>query len=492
MDPAAYPHRPEAVELRETHISWVFLAGDSAYKVKKPVVLPFLDYGTLDAPARVLRRGGARSTAASRPSVYRGVVALVPHGPTGSASRPEHDPRAVEYAVVMRRYDESRDARRAASAQRRRERARRSARSAQRSPRFHAASRPSTSDDATGRARRVVEETLATLRGTSGAPRPARIAALRALLPRGARRASAPRACARAQRRAACATATATCAPSTSCWATPIEAVDARRVRPGAARRRRRLRPRVPGHGRRPPRRRPRARARARLPRRRRRPGATSGCSPSCCAVRALVRAKVDLLRAAQLDGAAATSARPRALELARPGRALRVARPAARGRLRRRAGRERQVDGRRGARRGGGRAGALLRPRSASCAPGIDPYERAAPSAYGDTRAAPSTRSSAARAAHAVREQRRRDRRRDVPPRRRRGRLPAASPRRRAARRGSSARRRRRCCSSARAGGPPRVTRRPTPTPPWWRRRSPARAAGSSSPVSRCRSSRP
>lgn len=32
----------------ETHISWVLLAGDFAYKVKKPVILPFLDYGTVD------------------------------------------------------------------------------------------------------------------------------------------------------------------------------------------------------------------------------------------------------------------------------------------------------------------------------------------------------------------------------------------------------------------------------------------------------------
>ena len=34
------------VEMRETHISWVFLAGDRAYKVKKPIRLPYLDYST--------------------------------------------------------------------------------------------------------------------------------------------------------------------------------------------------------------------------------------------------------------------------------------------------------------------------------------------------------------------------------------------------------------------------------------------------------------
>ena len=44
--PEAYPHHPGLVEVRETHISWVFLAGEFAYKLKKPLVLDFVDYGT--------------------------------------------------------------------------------------------------------------------------------------------------------------------------------------------------------------------------------------------------------------------------------------------------------------------------------------------------------------------------------------------------------------------------------------------------------------
>lgn len=32
--PEFYPHRPESVEVRETHISLVFLAGERAYKLK--------------------------------------------------------------------------------------------------------------------------------------------------------------------------------------------------------------------------------------------------------------------------------------------------------------------------------------------------------------------------------------------------------------------------------------------------------------------------
>jgi len=32
---------------RETHMSWVFLAGDRVYKLKKPVRFPYLDFSTL-------------------------------------------------------------------------------------------------------------------------------------------------------------------------------------------------------------------------------------------------------------------------------------------------------------------------------------------------------------------------------------------------------------------------------------------------------------
>ena len=37
-----------SVELLETHISWVLLAGDDAYKIKKPVDFGFLDFSTLE------------------------------------------------------------------------------------------------------------------------------------------------------------------------------------------------------------------------------------------------------------------------------------------------------------------------------------------------------------------------------------------------------------------------------------------------------------
>lgn len=47
--PAAYPGSPQAVEVIETHMSWVFLAGRMAYKLKKPVHYGKLDFRTLEA-----------------------------------------------------------------------------------------------------------------------------------------------------------------------------------------------------------------------------------------------------------------------------------------------------------------------------------------------------------------------------------------------------------------------------------------------------------
>ena len=42
----AYPHDAARRELHQTHISVVFLAGDYAYKLKKPVNFGFVDYST--------------------------------------------------------------------------------------------------------------------------------------------------------------------------------------------------------------------------------------------------------------------------------------------------------------------------------------------------------------------------------------------------------------------------------------------------------------
>jgi aminoglycoside phosphotransferase family enzyme len=48
LDPEVYPEPPLKVELAQTQISYVFLAGNYVYKVKKSVDMGFLDYTTLE------------------------------------------------------------------------------------------------------------------------------------------------------------------------------------------------------------------------------------------------------------------------------------------------------------------------------------------------------------------------------------------------------------------------------------------------------------
>jgi aminoglycoside phosphotransferase family enzyme/predicted kinase len=99
-DPACYPHPVGEVELLETHISHVLLAGEFAYKIKKPVRLPFLDFSTLEARAHFCREE-LRLNRRTAPQLYLDVVAI---GGTPSAPRVGGPGPVLEYAVKMRRF----------------------------------------------------------------------------------------------------------------------------------------------------------------------------------------------------------------------------------------------------------------------------------------------------------------------------------------------------------------------------------------------------
>lgn len=105
LDPATWGAR-EPVEIRETHISWVALTGDRAFKVKKSVTLPFLDYGTLPRRRRACEMEVALNSRLA-PDLYLGVRALVPAADGGLRVAEPAARGAVEYAVEMRRFDES-------------------------------------------------------------------------------------------------------------------------------------------------------------------------------------------------------------------------------------------------------------------------------------------------------------------------------------------------------------------------------------------------
>ncbi len=101
--PGAYSFAVSSVELRETHISWVFLAGDRAYKVKKPLALAFLDYSTAER-RRFFCEEEVRLNERLAPRVYRRVVPIT-CTPSGRVCFEGHG-EIVEHAVEMERLPE--------------------------------------------------------------------------------------------------------------------------------------------------------------------------------------------------------------------------------------------------------------------------------------------------------------------------------------------------------------------------------------------------
>ncbi len=99
--PSAYADPcPGTVDLRETHISWVFLTDAEVYKVKKPVELGFLDFRSLEH-RRVACEAEVRLNARLAPDVYLGVVPVC-RGRDG-LHRIGGEGELVDWAVRMRR-----------------------------------------------------------------------------------------------------------------------------------------------------------------------------------------------------------------------------------------------------------------------------------------------------------------------------------------------------------------------------------------------------
>jgi uncharacterized protein len=98
----AFPHPADNIELMETHISWVILAGDYAYKIKKPVVLDFLDFGTLEKRRNYCEEE-LRLNQPWAPDLYLDVVTI-----TGPVTEPVvgGEDEVLDYAVRMRRFDQ--------------------------------------------------------------------------------------------------------------------------------------------------------------------------------------------------------------------------------------------------------------------------------------------------------------------------------------------------------------------------------------------------
>jgi len=104
MEPRAYPHAAPEVGHIETHISHILLAGEYAYKVKKPLNLGFLDFSTLQRRRHCCHEE-LRLNRRLAPDLYLGVVPITgsPQAPR-VGSGPTPDGPVLEYAVHMRRF----------------------------------------------------------------------------------------------------------------------------------------------------------------------------------------------------------------------------------------------------------------------------------------------------------------------------------------------------------------------------------------------------
>lgn len=101
LDSSVYGLTPgETIEKLETHISYVFLAGAHAYKIKKAMHLGFLDFRPL-AARRFYCEEELRLNRRLAPALYLAVIPI-----TGTQERPvlDGDGVAFEYAVKMRRF----------------------------------------------------------------------------------------------------------------------------------------------------------------------------------------------------------------------------------------------------------------------------------------------------------------------------------------------------------------------------------------------------
>ncbi len=104
LSPEFYPHHPTTVREVQTHISHVFIAPPYVYKVKKPVDFGFLDFTTLPRRCFYTFRELILNSRFS-PGLYLDVLPVTLHeGEYRLAGEGEH----VEYALVMRQFNEER------------------------------------------------------------------------------------------------------------------------------------------------------------------------------------------------------------------------------------------------------------------------------------------------------------------------------------------------------------------------------------------------
>jgi len=101
--PEFYPHPVEQIEMMQTHISWVFLTGRFAYKIKKPVNFGFLDFSSLQQRKQFCERE-LRLNRRLSPDIYIEVLAVSLHGNKCTLGGESH---IVDYCLKMQQFRQS-------------------------------------------------------------------------------------------------------------------------------------------------------------------------------------------------------------------------------------------------------------------------------------------------------------------------------------------------------------------------------------------------
>jgi aminoglycoside phosphotransferase family enzyme len=104
LNPDAFPEKTKEVSLVQTHISWVLLTDNFAYKIKKSVNLGFLDFSTLSKRKYYCEQEINLNKRLSR-DIYIGVAPVLFDGRRHRIAEGTGD--VVEYAVKMKRIPDS-------------------------------------------------------------------------------------------------------------------------------------------------------------------------------------------------------------------------------------------------------------------------------------------------------------------------------------------------------------------------------------------------
>ncbi len=100
LEASAYPHPPESIEMRETHVSWVYLTGSHAYKVKKSVKFgDILDFSTLEKRKEFCHKEILLNSRFS-PDLYLDVFSIDLEGKINGSGK------TIEYGVRMKQVPE--------------------------------------------------------------------------------------------------------------------------------------------------------------------------------------------------------------------------------------------------------------------------------------------------------------------------------------------------------------------------------------------------